>query len=433
MRRCSWGVRGGTRRVPFWDTGRVKRVLLVLSQMPQDPASGAARSLRTMCELLGSSPDRFEVRAVACTGVEHAVPESAETLLSDAGITPAIEPASGARERVLRFVRHGVSYALLDTGVRALHLCDGATNRSFDDLLDAEARAFHPDIALTFGGQASETARRRRLRESGAAVVFGLRNHSYRVPGAFRDVDLVITPSRYLSDVYERYCGLQSVALPVPLNESEVLAPEREAVFFTFVNPSPEKGVMFFARLAEEVSRKRPDIGFMVVESRGTGGTLIRAGLAGGFDLRCRGNIVCSRGVAEPKHIYAATRVLLVPSVWEEPSGRVAGEAMLNGVPPIVSNRGGLPETVGEGGFILGLPDALTPASRVPVAAGQVGEWAALIERLADDEAFYADCCAKARSQGEALTPSALAPLYQGVFEGAARGSDGTLGPGVVG
>lgn len=422
---------GGTTRA-LCHTPGVKRVLLVLSQMPQDPASGAARSMRTMCEMLASFPDRFRVRGVVCTGTEHGSPEPAERVLASAGVAPVIEPASATRPRVLRFEHHRVPYAMLDTGPATAPHCNADVNRAFDDLIDAEARAFGPDMVLTFGGQPTEMARRARLRERGAAVVFGLRNHGYLKHGAFRDVDAVITPSRYLSGVYEKFCGLRSTALPVPINEAEVLAERREPVMFTFINPSPQKGLMFFARLAEELGKRRPDIGLMVVESRGTAGTLVRAGLAGGFDLRRHGGIVTSPGVAEPRHIYAATRVLLAPSVWEEPSGRVSGEAMLNGIPPMVSDRGGLPETVDGGGFVLPLPAHLTPQSLMPVTAPEVEPWASLIERLQDDEAFYQEWCGRARAAGERLRFGALAPRYAEVFESVSLGPKGTLGPGVA-
>ena len=44
-----------------------------------------------------------------------------------------------------------------------------------------------------------------------------------------------------------------------------------------------------------------------------------------------------------PADYFALTRLLLVPSVWAEPFGRVAAEAMINAIPPLVSDRGSLP------------------------------------------------------------------------------------------
>jgi len=60
--------------------------------------------------------------------------------------------------------------------------------------------------------------------------------------------------------------------------------------------------------------------------------------------------------VSKPRDIFENTRVLLVPSVWEEPSGRVVAEALVNGVPPApppVSDRGGLAESRNGAGFVL--------------------------------------------------------------------------------
>lgn len=44
-------------------------------------------------------------------------------------------------------------------------------------------------------------------------------------------------------------------------------------------------------------------------------------------------------------------KYFLVPSTWEEPFGIVALEAMACGCIPIVSNKGGLPEAIGNGGL----------------------------------------------------------------------------------
>lgn len=45
-------------------------------------------------------------------------------------------------------------------------------------------------------------------------------------------------------------------------------------------------------------------------------------------------------------------RYMLVPSVWKEPFGIVALEGMACGCVPIVSDGGGLPEAVGDGGLV---------------------------------------------------------------------------------
>jgi len=76
------------------------------------------------------------------------------------------------------------------------------------------------------------------------------------------------------------------------------------------------------------------------------------------------------------KDIYRDTRILLVPSQWEEAFGRVAAEAHFSGIPVVASNRGGLPESVGSGGLLLD-----------PEAPAQV--WSDAIRRLWNDEAYW--------------------------------------------
>ena len=60
-------------------------------------------------------------------------------------------------------------------------------------------------------------------------------------------------------------------------------------------------------------------------------------------------------GFCRPEELFAKVDVLAVPSLWEEPFGRVVIEALAAGVPSVVSSHGGLPTTVlhGETGWIV--------------------------------------------------------------------------------
>ncbi|MCB9747051.1 MAG: glycosyltransferase family 4 protein [Candidatus Omnitrophica bacterium] len=56
---------------------------------------------------------------------------------------------------------------------------------------------------------------------------------------------------------------------------------------------------------------------------------------------------------ADPMEIYKMVKLVLVPSIWEEPFGRVAVEAQALGIPVIVSAKGGLPETVSSADYVI--------------------------------------------------------------------------------
>ena len=62
--------------------------------------------------------------------------------------------------------------------------------------------------------------------------------------------------------------------------------------------------------------------------------------------------------------VYSLTKLLLMPSLWYESFGLVAAEAMLNGIPVLASNRGALPETIGDAGFLFDIPAKYTPETR---------------------------------------------------------------------
>lgn len=63
-----------------------------------------------------------------------------------------------------------------------------------------------------------------------------------------------------------------------------------------------------------------------------------------------------------------AHRVVVVPSVWEEPFGLVALEAQACGCIPVVAASGGLPQAAGPAGVVFAKGDALSLAARlVPV------------------------------------------------------------------
>jgi glycosyltransferase involved in cell wall biosynthesis len=79
------------------------------------------------------------------------------------------------------------------------------------------------------------------------------------------------------------------------------------------------------------------------------------------------------------QRLYAQSNVVVVPSVWQEPFGRVALEALMSGTPVVVSSRGGLGEIVedGETGFVVepqpqAIADAVVRVLQSPQMCAQV-------------------------------------------------------------
>jgi len=361
------------------------------------------------------------VRVLAVTATEAAAPIPAPDFLQCIGFEVEVHRPNRAVYRhdrpVLDFVdSFGISYHLLNTGALSASGWQSEHGSQFNRLFQRELVHFRPDVLFGFGGFEADIERYRRAKASGCKVVFGLRNSSYKTSRWLSEMDAVLTCSEFQRQSYLTALNLNSTALPSPINLTETVATEHEPIFFTAINPSIEKGAFFLARLAEELSVRRPDLPMLFIESRGSGGQLVRAGMAGGFDLRRHENLMFASTVSVPAEIFRGTRVLLVPSVCEEAFGRVAAEALLNGVPPIVSDRGGLPEAANGGGFVLPLPVSLTLETRMPVGAEDVTPWLELILRLADDEEYYADAVSRARSAGAAYQTAMINPRYVDFF-----------------
>lgn len=115
----------------------------------------------------------------------------------------------------------------------------------------------------------------------------------------------------------------------------------------TMINPHRVKGIDTFL----EIAKRLPAEKFLLVESW----SLDDKALSTLQDkLANLPNVRLQRRVPDVQEIYRQTKLLLVPSIWEEAFGRVVIEAQSCRIPVIASQRGGLPEAVGVGGVCVG-------------------------------------------------------------------------------
>jgi glycosyltransferase involved in cell wall biosynthesis len=230
-------------------------------------------------------------------------------------------------------------------------------------------------------------------------------------------VDAVVVPSQFSANHYRRTLGLDCTVLPNVLNWERVRCPEVQGHYVTFVNPEPTKGVFVFARIAAELAARRPDIPLLVVEARGKAGWLEQTGLR----ARSLPNLYVMANTPDPRDFYRVSRVVLMPSLWRESFGRVAAEALLNGIPVLASNRGALPETLAEAGLLFDVPGRYTPESRAIPTAEEAAGWVEAIVRLWDDPAFYDAESQRARAAAAVWRPERLASRYEEFFARVAR------------
>jgi len=151
---------------------------------------------------------------------------------------------------------------------------------------------------------------------------------------ALRNADLVCSVSEYMKDVTQKYYNVSSEVIRSFVSTDNYNIENNTREYITFINPDIHKGLNLFKKIADEFPNKR----FLVV----------------GKDIKInRFNVNVVNWVKDMRNIYSKTRVVLVPSIWPDPCPRVVIESISNGIPCIVTNRGGAKELVGNEGIVV--------------------------------------------------------------------------------
>ncbi len=379
------------------------RFLLVNNHCISDPTAGVTHSMRTLVGFLADAGHDCSVLTTA--RFESRVTFTIEEHLQQRGVEL---PAANRRRKSSKPDRPIVEYAVGRVPVRLLltrHNDESRPDRreaaqflrEFDRLVDGAP----PDVLIACNGHPMIFEALKRARDRGITTAFAVRGFGYYDARYFEHVDHAFTCSRFLTDHYRDRVGLKSTPIEPPIDWSATVAPVESRAFVTFVHPAPHKGLWLFARLADMLGARRPDIPILVVQSGRSGGAL---NAIPGVDFSRYPQIMAAPPVPTAADYFALTRLLLVPSVWEEPFGRVAAEAMINGVPPLVGDRGSLPDVLGGdfsaggGGRVLPIPEWMTEVtSRLP-DAGEIEPWYDAVCALWDDASLYAAIAARARA-----------------------------------
>jgi Glycosyl transferases group 1 len=389
------------------------RFLLVNDHCITDPTAGAARSLATLMRWLAEAGHECQILTTArfASPVPFTIEEHLESLDPPLerrkGSDPALTRVS--RQQRHRFAAPVVRYRLGEVPVTLLVTRhhdparpDSGESSQYLAVLERVLREFAPAQMIASGahpmiGQALAMARR-----GGATTTFALHGLEPLERSRLEHVDHVFTGSQHVTDVHWERIGLVSTPIAPPIDWSEVVAPDDDRAFVTFVNPALRKGAALFARLADMLGSRRPDIPVLIIQSGQSAGWL---NALPGMDWSRYPHIKAAPHAQRPAEIFALTRILLVPSV-DEAFGRVAAEAMVNGIPPVVSDRGALPDTVGGdfdsggGGRVVPIPDWMTADDERLPTEDDVRPWYEAVCALWDDADLYRRFAAQARAIG---------------------------------
>ncbi len=212
----------------------------------------------------------------------------------------------------------------------------------------------------------------------------------------------IIADGQRTADLVERHTGIAPAVIHPPvygLPPFPVYGRFNEGAV-TLINPSAVKGLPIFAGLA----RHFPETPFAALPGWSTTAADRRL-------LAELPNVVCWKPAGDIDSVLARTRVLLVPSLYQEGFGIVTVEAMLRGIPVLASDYGGLPDAKLGVDYVLpvspilryeaGFDDRGYPVAAVPPQ--DLGPWAAALRGLLTDPAEYARVAGASRAAATAF------------------------------
>lgn len=159
---------------------------------------------------------------------------------------------------------------------------------------------------------------------------------------AARSATVSIANSKYTASKMQRLFDVKPAVIYPPIKLNQYRVDYDSAGYITMVNPREKyKGTDIFLDIADRLQDEQ----FLMV------GTIKSSALRD--RVEDTPNVTHWTWCDNMQEAYAKTKLVVVPSRWEEPFGRVPAEAMVSGIPCVVSNRGGLPEVVGSTGTVV--------------------------------------------------------------------------------
>jgi len=270
---------------------------------------------------------------------------------------------------------------------------------------------FRPDVLMTFGSGGVTDAMISLAKRRDITVVFGIYALERPLERLFRNVDYCLTPTEFGRAHYWRTVGLHCQVVPLPIDWDRVLLLRRDPSVVAVVASNSTGESLVAAKIVETLSRTRPDIPVVLLgQDWRINRTFVAACATPRMGFGDLGRPLTSA------EAYSAVKILAVPSLGHGLFERSVAEAMINGIPVLVSNQGALPEVVGSGGLVVDIPDCYRPESTQLPRADDTSPWVQAVIRLWDDSEFYTEIVHQAVSHSRCWHPSRTVPIYREFF-----------------
>jgi glycosyltransferase involved in cell wall biosynthesis len=239
-----------------------------------------------------------------------------------------------------------------------------ATDENFISLVENTIVEFEPQVVFAQLDQAKEILALAKGHGCRTALYVLDTDHEENFRALESEPDVILAVSEFVRGVLKKRFGRESHVLYPLVDIDRYRTPRREE-FVTMINPIQVKGV----EIALELAERLPWQEFLFVEGWRTDPAIVER-------IERLPNATYLSKQIDMRTVYGTTRVLIVPSQWQEGFGRVVVEAQACGIPVIASRTGGLPEAVGDGGILI--DDYANPV-----------RWLSALQGLLEDRSAY--------------------------------------------
>lgn len=346
-----------------------------------DISSGASIHCKTLLE--GLARRGFTVWSTASLIFD--MPGGKEVL------EPILEKLEGTDQKVFEFDDTGIHYVYTKCKSTSEPEHTLEEQNLFYDVSCEVMDRLKPDFVIAFGTSMSSMTCFAEAKRRGIFTIYPVinGNHGHY---AFPHVDLIVTDSKASEKLYRTRDKIRMVPTCEIFSPEKYLVQKHSPKYITLVNPSFEKGLSIFAKMASILKTEMPELKFLVVNSRGNFAENIQYLHTKDkpdehpFKPSDFTNVDMTPGTRDIRPVYRLTKVLVAPSLWWESWGRVATEAVLNNIPVLTSTSGGLQEASCGAGINLEAPEHCVKDHLSIPTDKEIRPWIDALKRLLNED-----------------------------------------------
>jgi Glycosyl transferase family 2/Glycosyl transferases group 1 len=226
-----------------------------------------------------------------------------------------------------------------------------------------------------------------------------------------QNADYCVVNSEAMRRRYWDAMGMVCHALPHVFDWDRVFVRRGFADVVTILASSTVGDSLLSSKITEKVSRIRPDIPVVVLGQDWH--------ISASFGKSCVCSAVPLGNSERPMsraEVYSKSKLVVVPSLGGGSFDRSVAEAMINGIPVIVSDRHSLQEIAGDAGVVIHIPACYQADTKQAPRADDISPWVDAIIRLWDDSEYCTEVLERCISYSQRWHPRRTSPVHVEFF-----------------